>query len=130
VRLAARDKSLTVEWRATLRDESNYVRQTLLLKAADWVECGDRRGAAGFAIDRRADDERVDVVTGERLERVATVAGLGYDGDIAIVFEHPSKSTSDEGRALDQHHTESHTRGGVSVCDVRLRRKVAGGVGA
>ena len=84
-------------------------------EVAGWAECGDRRGAAGFAIDRRADDERVDVVSGERLERVATVAGLGYDGDICIVFENPSKSTSDEGRALDQHHTESHT-GEVSAC--------------
>ena len=39
VRLAARDRSVTVEWRASLRDEANYVRQSVALQAGrDWVE--------------------------------------------------------------------------------------------
>jgi hypothetical protein len=42
VSLAAPDRSVTVEWRATLRDESNYVRQTFVLCAgADWVEVNE-----------------------------------------------------------------------------------------
>lgn len=42
VQLAARDRSFTVEWCATLRNDSNYVRQTSLLKAAaDWVELSE-----------------------------------------------------------------------------------------
>jgi hypothetical protein len=39
VRLAAPDDILTVEWRATLRDDANYVRQTVVLLGGDeWVE--------------------------------------------------------------------------------------------
>jgi hypothetical protein len=39
VRLAARDRDLEVEWRAILRDESNYVRQSVELRAgAEWIE--------------------------------------------------------------------------------------------
>jgi hypothetical protein len=42
LQLAARDRSIKVEWRATLRDESNYVRQTVeLIAGDDWVETSE-----------------------------------------------------------------------------------------
>ena len=62
-------------------------------------------------------------------KRLTSVARFEHDGDICVFFENPPKSTSDEGRALDQYHTELHTGGVVSVSDVRLQEKVAGGAG-
>ena len=42
VRLAARDGSLAVQWRVSLRDEANYVRQTVQLQAGpEWVELNE-----------------------------------------------------------------------------------------
>jgi len=42
VQLASRDRRITVEWRASLRDGSNYVRQAVELQAGDdWVETSE-----------------------------------------------------------------------------------------
>ena len=40
--LAARDRRVRVEWRATLRDQANYIRQSVTIEApSDWVELSE-----------------------------------------------------------------------------------------